>query len=167
MLVWSGFSTTQASVAFEAKLSSVSAVGVAASSSSSSKGAPPSGLFYHWAVTVLSSHGSAEVVAQGTCGKGEEDETSRLLSPWQWGAIRTELPLIGPNDMVLISLQCDVKSGRKSTFLATPQARNCTLSLGVSSLLEHASEEECILGGQANFATGNLVHNSSLLMGAM
>jgi hypothetical protein len=69
--------------------------------------------------------------------------------------------------MVLISLQCDVKSGRKRTFLATPQARNCTLSIGVSSVLEHASEEACILGGPLNFATGNLVHNSSFLMGAM
>ena len=166
-LVWSGFSTTEASVAFEAKLSSMSAVGAASSSSSPSKGAPPSGLFYRWAVTVLSSHGSAEVVAEGTCGKGEEDETSRLLSPWQWGAIRTKLPFVGPNDIILISLQCDVKSGRKSASLATPQARNCALLLGVSSLLEHASEEACILGGTSNFATGNLVHNSSFLMGAM
>jgi hypothetical protein len=171
VLNWNAFSSNKASVTFDAKLAAVAPVLASQeaeplTSEHATKAQGSSSIGYAWSVILVRAHGTVQIVADGSCSSLDGRSADSILTPWQWHTWSASLPLVMPNDIVLISMKVRSDTGARNAIArCTTQARRCQLSIDMESLLvkEDAklTHNMKLLGGLESTFVSSAVHNSS------
>ena len=174
VFTWNTFTVDTAEMKFQVKLFAQNTIDTSNGdskiaplpSATTSRDGPSDGFHvgYICTIIILQPNGSYNIIDEIKCDSVNSRSEGSALTPWLWKDWCVNLPLLMPNDRILLSVLPTIDSSARNKKRCSVQVQNCQISIEMDPLLENKnSTNDFFSGAVMSLQANQAIHDYSEL----